>query len=96
MRAYACVVVGLPYEGRARYCADNVHVGDGLTLHREPDNPHDCNAVAVHHGRVKIGYIAADEPWVCRSLDEGDSMRATRTWSRWTALTAAMMESFRA
>jgi hypothetical protein len=73
MRSYPCIVVGLPYEGRARYVSRNVEIGAALTLHREPDNPYDTSAVAVYHGRTKIGYLAAEKHWVCRSLDEGDT-----------------------
>ena len=50
-------------------------VGDRLELVREPDNPHDRQAVAIHWGGERIGYVPrrvnAD---IARRLDAGDRL----------------------
>jgi hypothetical protein len=38
-----------------------VTVGDRLELRREPDNPHDRNAIRVDWNGRKLGYIPADQ-----------------------------------
>jgi hypothetical protein len=73
MRAYPSRVVGVSHEGRAEYIAQSVFEGDALTLVREPQNPHDPDAVSVSHKGRKIGYIPRTSQWVARSLDEGDT-----------------------
>jgi hypothetical protein len=40
---------------------DEIRVDTVATLHPEPDNEHDPNAIAVHLGGEKIGYLARDE-----------------------------------
>jgi tellurite resistance protein len=77
--SYPCVIVGLPYEGRAEYVRRNVREGSEVTLHLEPDNPHDSDAVACFHGRQCIGYIPSEKSWVRRSIREGDTHRITVT-----------------
>jgi hypothetical protein len=56
--------------GRVR---DALTLGERLMLRAEPDNPHDANAVAVHHadGRM-LGYIprVANEP-IAQLLADG-------------------------
>ena len=41
---------------------------------REPHNPHDANAVAVHHDGRNVGYIPRKHDWVSRCLDEGGQL----------------------
>jgi hypothetical protein len=57
---------------------DRLALGERLVLRAEPDNPHDANAVAVHHadGRM-LGYVprAANEPLV-RLLTQGACIEA--------------------
>ncbi|WP_349507970.1 HIRAN domain-containing protein [Agrobacterium pusense] len=36
---------------------DDIYVGDPVKFKLEPDNAHDCNAVAVFHSGLRIGYI---------------------------------------
>lgn len=49
-------VVGVSFEGRQDVLA-GLRVGDELTLVRQPDNPHDSNAIAVCMGALQIGFI---------------------------------------
>ena len=52
-------------------------VGDPLELEREPDNPHDANAVSVSWRGRKLGYVPRRENAVLAwSLDRGDVLRA--------------------
>lgn len=66
------VIAHLPIRGlkhyRAGELADIMHRGDRLTLQREPDNPHDKNAVMVLWHQNKIGYIPADKAEMVQSL----------------------------
>lgn len=73
MRSYPCVIVGLPYEGRAAYVQGKVREGDEVILKREPSNPRDPNAVACYHRGRHIGYIPSRKGWVCQSIEEGDT-----------------------
>lgn len=52
-------------------------VGDVLTLTREPDNPHDANAVRVEwHGRM-LGYLPrAENRSVAAEMDRGGRVEA--------------------
>lgn len=51
-------------------------VGDGLTLHREPDNPHDPRAVRVEWRGAMIGYAPrADNVDLARLMDRGVGLR---------------------
>jgi hypothetical protein len=51
-------IVGTKYRGRAAIAVlTRLRPGDRLRLVREPDNPHDSNAVAVYSGTTHIGYI---------------------------------------
>jgi len=51
--------------------------GEPVTLQRQPDNPHDANAVAVLAGRHIIGFIGRyDAPEVAALLDAGIPHRA--------------------
>lgn len=49
-----------------------MNVGDRLTLHREPDNPHDAKAVRVEWRGTQIGYAPrADNIDLARLMDRG-------------------------
>ena len=56
-------------------CVDE---GDEIFFEREPDNPHDKNAVCVHAGRnYHIGYVPPDDARdVARLLDSGAKYKA--------------------
>jgi hypothetical protein len=54
-----------------------MQVGDRLALVREPDNPHDPNAVRVEWRQVKLGYVPRrDNPQVARQMDLGAALEA--------------------
>lgn len=36
---------------------DELKLGTHVTLKSEPENPHDPDAVAIYHGKTKLGYI---------------------------------------
>ncbi|RVU97318.1 hypothetical protein EII22_06725 [Coriobacteriales bacterium OH1046] len=40
---------------------DKLKIGTGVTLVPEPDNPHDCRAVAMYFEGVKIGYVPSKD-----------------------------------
>lgn len=49
-------VMGVSFEGRQDMVAGLVP-GQELELVRQPENPHDANAVAVHYGTFQIGFL---------------------------------------
>lgn len=67
------------YEGKRLW--QDMKVGDILDLAREPDNPHDFNAVRVEWRGHKLGYVPrADNQALARFMDRGSkaSARITR------------------
>jgi hypothetical protein len=51
--------------------------GDALDLVREPDNPHDANAVRVEWRGRKLGYVPrAENGALAWAMDRGESLRA--------------------
>jgi hypothetical protein len=70
------VVQSSPLAGFRHYEAPNlwseIKAGDRLVLVREPDNPHDRNAVRVEWRGFKLGYVPRREnEAVARQLDRG-------------------------
>ncbi len=69
-------VVGVTFEGRQDVIGGLVP-GSPLELRREPDNPHDPNAVAVFFGALRIGFLRKE---IARRLapkfDAGERYRA--------------------
>jgi hypothetical protein len=56
---------------------DELRVGDALELSREPDNPHDCNAIAVAWRGRKLGYLPKrDNATLAWGLDRGARLQA--------------------
>lgn len=52
-------------------------VGDGLELVREPDNPHDANAIRFDWNGRKLGYLPrAHNPPTARLIDQGRWLEA--------------------
>ena len=87
-RTYPSGIVGLPYpsaDGRPcrAVCAALLAPGDTVSLRRDPDNPHDANAIAVFaddvHGRLRhCGWIPARHTaWIGEALDKGQALEAT-------------------
>lgn len=75
------VVQSSPLAGFRHYEAPHLwremRAGDPLTLVREPDNPHDRNAVRVEWRRFKLGYVPrAQNEAVARLLDRGTLLEA--------------------
>jgi hypothetical protein len=63
------------YEGRDAWPA--LKVGDRLELMREPDNPHDANAVRVSWRGRMLGYVPRrDNAAVARLMDRGATLEA--------------------
>ena len=63
------------YDGKVLW--DNMRVGDGLTLVREPQNPHDANAVRVEWKGQPLGYVPRrDNSDVARQMDRGAPVQA--------------------
>jgi single-stranded-DNA-specific exonuclease len=49
-------IVGVSFEGRQDIIA-GLHAGAPVQLLRQPENPHDANAIAVHYGDLQIGFF---------------------------------------
>lgn len=63
------------YEGKALW--DMLRVGDTLTLKREPQNPHDANAVRIEWRGEMLGYLPRrDNADVARQMDHGSAVKA--------------------
>ncbi len=63
------------YYGKGLW--QQMRVGDELTLVREPDNPHDANAVRVEWQGAKLGYVPRREnSHVARQMDHGARIKA--------------------
>lgn len=75
------VVRSSPLAGFQFHAGDalfaQMQVGDRLALVREPDNPHDPNAIRVEWREVKLGYVPRrDNPQVARQIDLGAALEA--------------------
>jgi hypothetical protein len=75
------VVQSSPLAGFRHHEAPNlwdlVQPGDELALVREPDNPHDRNAVRVEWRSFKLGYVPRSQNQaVARQLDRGTRLAA--------------------
>ncbi len=49
-------IAGVSFEGRQDVIA-GLRAGAPLELLRQPDNPHDPNAIAVHYGTLQLGFF---------------------------------------
>ncbi|MCC6535511.1 MAG: HIRAN domain-containing protein [Burkholderiales bacterium] len=75
------IVQSSPLAGFRHYEAPNlwgeIRPGDPLALVREPENPHDRNAVRVEWRSFKLGYVPrAQNEAVARQLDRGTPLTA--------------------
>lgn len=69
-------LAGFRYHAAAEVWRE-LRVGDVLELEREPDNPHDPNAVSLSWRGRKLGYVPRrDNEVLAWSLDRGDLLRA--------------------
>jgi hypothetical protein len=72
----SCALAGFRYHSAAEVW-DELRVGDTLTMAREPDNPHDANAVSVSWRGRKLGYVPRREnAALAWGLDRGEPLRA--------------------
>ncbi len=70
-------VVGVSFEGRQDIVA-GLSEGAPLTLKRQPENPHDANAIAVHFGNLQLGFLKKDiARHLAPNFDSGTSYEAT-------------------
>lgn len=76
-------LAGFRYHAAARVW-DELKAGDALDLSREPDNPHDANAIRVEwRGRV-LGYVPRTEnAALAWGLDRGTVLRARISRLEW-------------
>ena len=66
-------IVGVTFDNRQALIRNLVE-GDTLELAREPENPHDRNAVAVMKGKDHLGYIGREAAVeLAREMDGGGS-----------------------
>jgi hypothetical protein len=79
--AAACLrIAGVAGAGRHHadaLASDAAGPGEPLALRRDPDNPHDANAIAVHAGGVQVGWVPraiAEE--IAPALDAGEPFSA--------------------
>ncbi len=78
MGTYTLGIVGEShYQDAVRRCRE----GDRVLLKREPDNPHDANAVAVlRESGEQIGHLSRDHAeWVAEVMDKGRQVEAKIT-----------------
>ena len=69
-------LAGFGYHAAAQVWRE-LRVGDALELAREPDNPHDANAVVVLWRGHKLGYVPRRENTALAwGLDRGTPLRA--------------------
>ena len=69
-------LAGFRYHAAAEVW-DELRVGDQLVMQREPDNPHDANAVSLSWRGRKLGYVPRREnATLAWGLDRGEPLRA--------------------
>jgi|SRR5882672_11646731 len=63
---------------------DELRVGDALELAREPDNPHDAQAISVAWRGRKLGYVPRRENGALAwGLDRGERLQARISRLAW-------------
>jgi hypothetical protein len=66
------------YDGKSLW--EEIKVGDALALVREPDNPHDGNAVRIEWNGRTLGYVPRSENApLARQMDLGAAVEARIT-----------------
>ena len=64
-------------HGEAAQVWTQLRNGDSLDLVREPENPHDANAVRVEWRGRKLGYVPRSENGALAwAMDRGDALKA--------------------
>jgi hypothetical protein len=73
---HSSALAGFRYHAAAEVW-DELRVGDPLIMRREPDNPHDANAVSLSWRGRKLGYVPRREnATLAWGLDRGEPLRA--------------------
>lgn len=63
---------GTRYDGRSERI-ENVHIDDEVQLVREPENPHDANAINVRNHEGSLGYVPKEfAAFLAPLMDAGD------------------------
>lgn len=66
------------YDGKSLW--EEIKIGDPLALVREPDNPHDGNAVRIEWNGRTLGYVPRREnAHLARQMDHGAAVEARIT-----------------
>jgi single-stranded-DNA-specific exonuclease len=69
-------IAGVSFEGRQDVIA-GLRAGVPLELRRQPENPHDRNAIAVHYGNLQLGFVNKKlAAHIAPLIDEGARYRA--------------------
>lgn len=69
------VVVGISHENREMIWR-RVRNNDVVEIRKEPTNPHDKNALAVHHKEGMLGYIPRNQRKLIKTLNENHAHHA--------------------
>ena len=76
-------LAGFRYHAAAELW-DELRVGDALELAREPDNPHDAQAISVAWRGRKLGYVPRRENGALAwGLDRGERLKARISRLAW-------------
>jgi len=74
--AFHTKIVGVSFEGRQDIVA-GLQVGYELSVIRQPDNPADPNAIAIHYGALHLGFLRAGiAKHLAPAMDSGAHYRA--------------------
>ncbi|MDQ2872742.1 MAG: DEAD/DEAH box helicase [Candidatus Eremiobacteraeota bacterium] len=74
--AFHTKIAGVSFEGRQDLVA-GLQPGFQLDLERQPENPHDANAIAVRYGNLQIGFLnKAMAKHLAAAIDAGSRYRA--------------------
>jgi len=78
-RSFYTKIVGVSFEGRQDILA-GLRGDEELRLERQPDNPHDSNAIAVFRGALQIGFLRKEiAKELAPRMDRGVRYRARAT-----------------
>lgn len=77
MKEFHTKVVGVTFDGRQE-CIRKMKIGERIRLERDPNNPHDANAVKVLNEKGEhIGFISKDlARKLAAKMDRGVKYRA--------------------
>jgi single-stranded-DNA-specific exonuclease len=75
--AFFTKIVGVSFEKRQSIVA-GLREGEALELVREPENPHDPNAIQVRFGQLQLGFLRREiAKYLAPNMDAGDRYSAT-------------------